>query len=189
MSSRRGRSSLFLIELILTVFIFSLASAFCVRLLVYSHSMTGQAGLQSSQTAAAQTLAETFIAADGDASEMGRLLAGRIGADTAAGTGTDAGSGTAAASDGKTQAPVSGTAADVQSLTVYYDSGWSMQSVRIGTQKAQDSQQKAPYRAELTVTGKTDGIASLSINLLSRDGKLLFHLEADQYTGKEAADE
>ena len=61
--SSGSKTSLFLIELIITIFFFSVASVVCVRLFLYSHRMSTEAYDRTHAVAIAQSAAESFLAA------------------------------------------------------------------------------------------------------------------------------
>ena len=70
-----SKSSLFLIELIVTLCFFSLASVVCVRLFVYAHKVSTESRRETLAIQISQNAAECFIAADGDEAEFRRLFA------------------------------------------------------------------------------------------------------------------
>ena len=70
-----SKSSLFLIELIVTLCFFSLASVVCVRLFVYAHKVSTESRRETLAIQMSQNAAECFIAADGDEAEFRRLFA------------------------------------------------------------------------------------------------------------------
>ena len=70
-----SKSSLFLIELIVTLCFFSLASVVCVRLFVYAHKVSTESRRETLAIQISQNAAECFIAADGDPEEFRRLYA------------------------------------------------------------------------------------------------------------------
>ena len=69
-----SKSSLFLIELIVTLCFFSLASVVCVRLFVYAHKVSTESRRETLAIQMSQNAAECFIAADGDEAEFRRLF-------------------------------------------------------------------------------------------------------------------
>ena len=69
-----SKSSLFLIELIVTLCFFSLASVVCVRLFVYAHKVSTESRRETLAIQISQNAAECFIAADGDPEEFRRLF-------------------------------------------------------------------------------------------------------------------
>ncbi|MBQ7536258.1 MAG: hypothetical protein IJT43_11660 [Stomatobaculum sp.] len=69
-----SKSSLFLIELIISLCFFSLASIVCVRLFVYAHKISTDSRRETLAIQVSQTAAECFIAADGDQAEFQRLF-------------------------------------------------------------------------------------------------------------------
>ena len=70
-----SKSSLFLIELIVTLCFFSLASVVCVRLFVYAHKVSTESRRETLAIQMSQNAAECFITADGDEAEFRRLFA------------------------------------------------------------------------------------------------------------------
>ena len=64
-----SKSSLFLIELIVTLCFFSLASVVCVRLFIYAHKVSIESRRETLAIQISQNAAECFIAADGDPEE------------------------------------------------------------------------------------------------------------------------
>ena len=64
--NKGSKSSLFLIELIITVFFFSLTSIVCVRLFLYARSISDSACRTTAAVHLAQNAAESFYAAKGD---------------------------------------------------------------------------------------------------------------------------
>ena len=70
-----SKSSLFLIELIVSLCFFSLASVVCVRLFVYAHKVSTESRRETLAIQVSQNAAECFIAADGDEEEFRRLFA------------------------------------------------------------------------------------------------------------------
>ena len=70
-----SKSSLFLIELIVSLCFFSLASVVCVRLFVYAHKVSTDSRRETLAIQMSQNAAECFIAADGDEEEFRRLFA------------------------------------------------------------------------------------------------------------------
>ena len=69
-----SKSSLFLIELIVTLCFFSLASVVCVRLFIYAHKVSIESRRETLAIQISQNAAECFIAADGDPEEFRRLF-------------------------------------------------------------------------------------------------------------------
>jgi len=74
----RSKSGLFLIELIIAVGFFALASAVCIQLFAAAHSLrTRSFGLQMA-VVSAQSAAESFKATGANAHRMGELLGGDL---------------------------------------------------------------------------------------------------------------
>ncbi|MBE5837792.1 hypothetical protein [Butyrivibrio sp.] len=67
-----SRTSLFLMELIVAVFFFSLSAAVCVKLFVASHEMADRTVNLNHAVTWSQSLAESFVSAKGDINEIGR---------------------------------------------------------------------------------------------------------------------
>ena len=68
-----SKASLFLIELIISLFFFSLAGVVCVRLFLYAHKVSTESRRETLAVQVSQNAAECFIAADGDEAEFLRL--------------------------------------------------------------------------------------------------------------------
>ena len=66
MSQRRHRSSLFLLELILVIFFFSLASAVCIQLFVKAHLTEQETKALNRAIPLAESAAEAFHSVSGD---------------------------------------------------------------------------------------------------------------------------
>lgn len=99
------KSSLLLIEIIITVFFFALSGIGCIRLYLKAHDLAQQARQSTGAVVAAQNLAEAYICAGGNPEQAAQLL-GEIGAgaaETAEGSGGSGGS-----------------------LSVSYDSDWML---------------------------------------------------------------
>ncbi len=63
---KHSRSSLFLMELIIAILFFSLASAVCIRLFVKSHLVSESTVNQNHAITHAQNMAEVWLSVDGD---------------------------------------------------------------------------------------------------------------------------
>ena len=63
---KHSKSSLFLMELIIALLFFSLASTVCIRLFVKAHSLSNQTVDTNYAVNYAQNMAEAFIGCDGD---------------------------------------------------------------------------------------------------------------------------
>lgn len=88
------KSSLLLIEIIITVFFFALSGIGCIRLYLKAHDLAQQARQSTGAVVAAQNLAEAYICAGGNPEQAAQLL-GEIGAgaaETAEGSGGSGGS-------------------------------------------------------------------------------------------------
>lgn len=179
MNHHSRASSLLLIELILSVFIFALAGIFCVRLFAGAHRLTSEAGTADSCRGAAQNMAELFIAADGSLSETAALADASLVKDGSAGTADEA----VAAPAGSSSA---GSAASVR---IYYSDDWIPSAVTSSDEENRLTEGVFTYCCILTAENDTDGIVRGSINVLNHENKLLYHLDVDQYAGKEASGE
>lgn len=74
-----GRSTAFLIELIVSILFFALASGVCVKLFAAAHLQSEGSKQLSTAVTAAQTAAECFKAGDGTAGELAAMLGGSAG--------------------------------------------------------------------------------------------------------------
>lgn len=75
---KHSKSSLFLMELIVVILFFSLASAVCIQLFARSHILSKETVEQNNAITQAQNLAETWYAANGSTHSMQQLLSGSI---------------------------------------------------------------------------------------------------------------
>lgn len=75
---KHSKSSLFLMELIIALLFFSLASTVCIRLFVNAHSLSAQTVDQNYAVNYAQNMAEAFIGCDGDLQSLQTLLSGSL---------------------------------------------------------------------------------------------------------------
>ena len=73
---RSSKSALFLMELIIVIAFFALASAVCMRLFVHAHLVSKQSADLNMAVGAAQSAAECLRAADGDLERMTKLIPG-----------------------------------------------------------------------------------------------------------------
>lgn len=71
---KHSRSSLFLMEMIIAIFFFSLTSAVCIQLFARSHLLSQQTVDQNHAVLQAQNLAEGFLATEGDLAQMKKLF-------------------------------------------------------------------------------------------------------------------
>lgn len=71
---KHSRSSLFLMELLISLLFFSLASAVCIRLFAKSHLISRDTINQNNAIVQAQNLAETWLATEGNMQDLNRLL-------------------------------------------------------------------------------------------------------------------
>ncbi|MBR4832339.1 MAG: hypothetical protein IKZ97_06920 [Butyrivibrio sp.] len=72
-SRSNARTSLFLMELIIAVFFFSLAAAVCIRLFVSAHTMSEKTTNLSNATVWSQNLAEAFYSCKGNVDEIATI--------------------------------------------------------------------------------------------------------------------
>ena len=73
-SENNSSTSLFLMELIITIFFFSLASAVSIRLFVSAHTLAKSSTALSNATVWAQSLSEAFYGCKGDVSKIAELF-------------------------------------------------------------------------------------------------------------------
>ena len=73
MPENNSRTSLFLMELIIAVFFFSLAAAVSIRLFVGAHKLTEKSTALSNATIWSQNLAEAFYECNGNVSKIAEL--------------------------------------------------------------------------------------------------------------------
>ena len=73
---KHSKSSLFLMELIIALLFFSLASTVCIRLFVNAHSLSAETVDQNYAVNYAQNMAEVFTGCDGDLQAMQKILSG-----------------------------------------------------------------------------------------------------------------
>ena len=71
---KHSRSSLFLMEMIIAILFFSLASAVCIQLFAKSHLLSTQTVNQNHAVTWAQNLAESYLASGGDLDSMQDLF-------------------------------------------------------------------------------------------------------------------
>ena len=71
---RHSRSSLFLMEMIIAILFFSLASAVCIQLFAKSHTLSTKTVNQNHAVIQAQNLAESYLAYEGSLEEMTPLF-------------------------------------------------------------------------------------------------------------------
>lgn len=73
MPENNSRTSLFLMELIIAVFFFSLAAAVSIRLFVGAHKLTEKSTALSNATIWSQNMSEAFYSCKGDVSKIAEL--------------------------------------------------------------------------------------------------------------------
>ena len=71
---KHSRSSLFLMEMIIAILFFSLASAVCIQLFAKSHLLSAQTVNQNHAVTWAQNLAESYLSLEGDLDSMKELF-------------------------------------------------------------------------------------------------------------------
>lgn len=71
---KHSKSALFLMELIIALLFFALASTVCIRLFTKAHLLSKQTVNENHAIIHAQNLAESFLATEGDLSEMKLLF-------------------------------------------------------------------------------------------------------------------
>ncbi|MGN0402003.1 MAG: hypothetical protein ACI4HQ_07045 [Acetatifactor sp.] len=71
---KHSKSSMFLMELIIAILFFSLASAVCIQLFAKSHIISNETVNQNYAISQAQNLAEIWYAAEGDLNQASLLL-------------------------------------------------------------------------------------------------------------------
>ena len=71
---KHSRSSLFLMEMIIAILFFSLASAVCIQLFARSHLLSTQTVNKNHAVIWAQNLAESYLATEGDLTAMEELF-------------------------------------------------------------------------------------------------------------------
>ncbi len=187
---KHSRSSLFLMELIMAILFFSLTSAVCIRLFVRAHTISQDTINQNNALTQAQNLAETWLATEGDMSELTALLAvsGGIlpevtpeGLTFSEGSSEDTLSKTASSADFRSQStPSTGSIC----LRLYFDSDWKPCLL---------APSDTPfYMAELTspensVSSSAHMISAL-IRICSSDGSELYRLELVHHIAEKKGD-
>lgn len=71
---KHSRSSLFLMEMIIAILFFSLASAVCIQLFTRSHLLSTQTVNQNHAVIQAQSLAESYLSLEGDMAAIQNLF-------------------------------------------------------------------------------------------------------------------
>lgn len=72
---KHSKSTLFLMELIIAILFFALASTVCIRLFAKSHLLSKQTVNQNQMIIQVQNMADTFLAAEGNPEKMAEVLA------------------------------------------------------------------------------------------------------------------
>ncbi len=75
---KHSKSSLFLMELIIALLFFSLASTVCIRLFVNAHALSNQTVDQNFAVNYAQNMAEAFTGCGGDLEALQALFSGSL---------------------------------------------------------------------------------------------------------------
>lgn len=75
---QHSKSSLFLMELIIALLFFSLASTVCIRLFVKAHALSARTVDQNYAVNYAQNMAEAFTGCSGDLRTLQTLLSGSL---------------------------------------------------------------------------------------------------------------
>ena len=78
MESRGARSGLFLMELIMSVLIFTVAATICIQMFVKSHLLSEESTRLNHAVIWCESMAETFYAADGNLTKLQTILGGDI---------------------------------------------------------------------------------------------------------------
>ena len=150
--SSGSKTSLFLIELIITIFFFSVASVVCVRLFLYSHRMSTEAYDRTHAVAIAQSAAESFLTA-------GKTL--RLEAAAAADPDARSGTGTAAESSDTASGPGK---METRFHEIFDD--------------ALADEDLARFRVETEITAPTeDGLCRLLVRVSDLEGEEIYSLE------------
>lgn len=78
MNSNSSKTSLFLMELIMSILFFCLASAVCVQMFVKSHTLSRDSLILNHAIVWSESMAETFYSCDGDLTAMNEILESSI---------------------------------------------------------------------------------------------------------------
>ena len=143
------KSSLLLIEIIITVFFFALSGIGCIRLYLKAHDLAQQARQSTGAVIAAQNLAEAYICAGGNPEQAAQLL-GEIGA------------GAATRKDGNNE-----------SLSIYYDSDWML------LESASEAAFHAVLTKTVNTSEADDGqpvLHTARIEVLDSAGKMIYEI-------------
>ncbi len=154
---KHSRSSLFLMELIVAILFFSLASAVCMQLFAKAHTLSKKSINENHAVNEAVSLAETFLACGGDAeliAEYGETLGAKLlSSEELESLSDTADHVTPAVSSGQQDSNLrpSGLFSANDVLVISYDESWTP-----------TDDYAAAFRATLTVSHNSD--ASLSID-------------------------
>ena len=169
---RKGsKTSLFLIELIISVFFFSLAGVVCVRLFLYAASVSRDASELSHAVLIAQNAAESFLCAQGNPEEASLLFLDSMNApaELVSAYEKDSGAGTAA-----------------ETLLLSFDEKWTLTDA--GADTAPDD--TCSYYVLLDYSGKdaggspSDHMSRLRIEAgRTSPSSILYELPVAYYTG------
>lgn len=72
---RHSKSTLFLMELIIAILFFALASTVCIRLFAKSHLLSKQTVNQNEMIIQVQNIADIFLSAEGNADKISEIIA------------------------------------------------------------------------------------------------------------------
>ena len=160
-----SRSSLFLLELIISIFFFSIAAAVCIRLYVGAHRVSLRSQQTSAAVSFAQGAAECFLAADDPGRDFLPLL--KLAYEDSAGA-MDAASGIRYAIR-----PEKGSSF----LPADLPDGKVLGQYRADT----DADWYALCTVVRLTDQKTPGLCQLCIRVLDEDGKSVYDLDVRQY--------
>lgn len=180
---RHSRSSLFLMELIMAILFFSLTSAVCIRLFVRAHTISQDTINQNHAMAQAQSLAEAWLAAEGDASGLTAFLSASCDVLPEVTPAEAALPGSSSADSAPASAAAQAAAAG-SCYRLYFDSDWTpCASVPSG---------ESYYVAELTSCDNAetapDHMRSALIRICTDDGSELYSLELVHHVAEKRGD-
>ncbi len=159
------KSSLFLMELILAIFFFALASAVCMRLFARSHTLRGDTEDLNQGVFLAQSAAAAFESAGGDLSQLVQIF------------------------------PEGSLDAGGQVFTVYYQSSWEPLAVPAQAGEAagtSESPAEAAYRLSVSLEEPASGSslrqAQVTVSRLGGAQETIFSIPAAVQTPRKAAE-
>lgn len=79
---KHSHSALFLMELIISILFFSLASTVCIQLFAKAHLLSEKSANENNAVIKSQNLAESFLATNGNLSQMAEIFSGSANDDT-----------------------------------------------------------------------------------------------------------